>query len=288
VWLYLDLETAQQQQPLPKMAPRRPSKRSKVTDTRTRNVSSLDAANIVADIPVVPAVIDVSTTSPIDDDDCSACTYEISPDIHAALNVFGASKMQAERTRAMERLSSLTKSSRTNVQDLFDANGVTVVLNAIFHWSRSRVMILYALDVLVNVTNYLSVAKGDDTFLSLHLLPIVIDNLKIDLDVLTRAAQLYRNLAQHHHKDSETMARLCGPKIVNFLTDLMKEHPYDTDVMEPCCSYFEMMSRVPELKNVLLEQGAVQCLKNGCNNYLNVDYSDNEDESFVQQHCNIR
>jgi hypothetical protein len=272
------------------MAPRRPTKRSKVTDTRTRNVSSLDADAIASDIMVVPTVIEVSTTSPIYDDDCSACTYEISPDIHAALNVFGTSKTQAERTQAMERLSSLTKSSRTNVQDLFDANGVTVVLNAIFHWSRSRVMILYALNVLVNVTNYISIAKGDDTFLSLHLLPIVIDNLKIDLDVLTRAAQLYRNLAKHYHdKDSEIMARLCSPKIVNFLSDLMKEHPYDTDVMEPCCDYFEMTSRVPELKGVLLEQGVVRWLSKACNNYLNVDCCyDEVDDAYVQQLENIR
>jgi hypothetical protein len=229
------------------MAPSRPTKRSKVADTRGSESSV-----------VVPNVVSSPETK--DSASVNSSNNNNMPPVVTANNIKGillslaTSTTKVQATKAMKMLAdSMVKG--TNAQEVFDLQGVSTMVYGILLYSNSEWMLMDGLGALALMTHVLLHDNVGEALKRLDFL----DQIPTLANIYTYSASsnavlLLNNLAAKT-ENRETLLRLGSEGTVKFMVNMMTAHPKDVYVAQAACEYFEKMSHIPEVKERLLKLG---------------------------------
>jgi hypothetical protein len=137
---------------------------------------------------------------------------------------------------------------RNQAQEVFDAEGVTVVVYSMLRFKTSAELIEKGLDQLANIEREVSNHKVARKLVRLDFLekiPMLVssqsNNKKIRLATLFFATvAVNANLA--------LTLKFCSEGIVKFMTSLLASYHDDDFTIWQVCIYFSAVSRVPEVK----------------------------------------
>jgi hypothetical protein len=232
------------------MAPRRPAKRSKVTDSRSSSVSS----------PVVVASSAVVSPSQAEDSAPVINNNNTSP-VLTVINVkdvlfsLATSKTQAQAIKAMTMLDD-SMLTGTNAQQVLDLQGVTTIVYGILRYKSSEMMLQCGMGALADMTYELSTDKVGETLQRLDFIGKIpsLTSIHSTYMVSCHAVRLLCNLAVQSEND-ECLLQLGSEGIVKFVVTTMAAYPDNVYVIDVACDFFDEISRFPEVKEGLLKQG---------------------------------
>jgi hypothetical protein len=244
-----------------KMAPRRPTKRSKVTDSHSSSVSS---PVVVASAAVVSPSQAEDSAPVINNNNNTTPPVLSNSSMKEILLSLATSKTQAQAIKAMTMLDDSMETG-TNAQQVFDLQGVSTIVYGILRYATSEMMLQHGLGALVDMTYALSTDKRLYVLLDkvgealqrldfLEKIPSLVSIHDTYL-VSSHAARLLGNLMSLDTKTREYLVQLGSEEIVKFMVTTMAAYADVVCVIDAACVYFDKISRFPEVKERFLKQG---------------------------------
>jgi hypothetical protein len=249
-----------------KMAPSRPTKRSKVADTRGSDSSVV--------VPNVASSPETKDSAPVNSNNNN--NYNNTPPVVTANNIRGILLSLATSTtkvQAMKAMGMLANSMLrgTNAQEVFDLQGVSTIVYGILRYSNSEGMLMDGLAALALMTHTLLHDNVGEALKRLDFLDQIPSLASIHARSASSNAVLLLNNLSAKTENRETLLRLGSEGTVNFMVNMMTAYPYDEYVAQAACEYFENISHIPEVRERLLKLGVAALMVSTFQRFSNLD-----------------